>query len=81
MNVRVTRFNEGKRTVLKIDGRLRSVDVSELDQEAHSVKGPLVLDLSELMSADKVGIEGLRELQADGAELRGASPYVQMLLD
>lgn len=81
MNIRVVRFSEDQRTVLKIDGRLQSVDVPELDQEIRSVAGPLVLDLSELMSADKAGIERLRELQADGAELRGASRYVQMLLD
>ena len=81
MNIRVARFSEEQRTVLKIDGRLKSVDVSELDKETQSVEGPLTLDLSELMSADKAGIERLRELQAEGAELRGASRYVQMLLD
>ena len=81
MNIRVGRFSEEQRTVLRIAGRLQSADVSELDKETQSVEGPLVLDLSELMSADKAGIERLRELQAEGAELRGASRYVQMLLD
>ena len=81
MNIRVERFSEEQRTVLKIAGRLQSVDVSELDKEIWSVEGPLTLDLSELMSADNAGIARLRELQADGAELRGASRYVQMLLD
>ena len=81
MNIRVVRFSEEERTVLKIDGRLQSVDVSELDQETRSVEGPLTLDLSELMSADKAGVERLRELQAQGAEMRGASRYMQMLLD
>lgn len=81
MNIRVERFSEEERTVLKIDGRLLSVDVPELDKETRSVEGPLTLDLSELMSADNAGIERLRELQAEGAELRGTSRYVQMLLD
>lgn len=81
MNIRVVRFSEDQRTVLNIAGRLQSVDVSELDKEIRSVEGPLTLDLSELMSADQAGIERLRELQADGAELRSASRYLQMLLD
>lgn len=81
MNIRVVRFSEDQRTVLNIAGRLQSVDVSALDKEIRSVEGPLTLDLSELMSADQAGIERLRELQAEGAELRGTSRYVQMLLD
>lgn len=81
MNIRVVRFSEDQRTVLNIAGRLQSVDVSALDKEIRSVEGPLTLDLSELMSADQAGIERLRELQADGAELRSASRYLQMLLD
>ena len=81
MNIRVERFSEEQRTVLRIAGRLQSADVSELDKETQSVEGPLTLDLSELMSADNAGIERLRELQAQGAEMRGASRYMQMLLD
>ena len=46
-----------------------------------SVDGPLVLDLSELKSADQAAVERLRELASEGAERRGASRYVQMLLD
>ena len=78
--MRVVRFSEQERTVLRIAGRLQCGDVSELDKEIRTVDGPLVLDLSELLSADTAGIERICDLQARGAELRGVSPYAQMLL-
>ncbi len=81
MSVRITRTIGGEQTVLRIAGRLQSADLSILDEEVRSVDGSLVLDLSELVSADKAGIERLRELAGGRAELRGASGYVQMLLD
>jgi hypothetical protein len=81
MSVRITRAIDGERTVLQVAGRLESADLSELDKEIRSLDGPFVLDLSELLSADERGIERLGELAAGAAELRGASGYVQMLLD
>ena len=81
MNVRITTTTDVDPTVIKIVGRLEAADVPELDKEIDSVDGRLVLDLSELKSAEPAGIERLRELAAGGAEFRGASPYVQMLLD
>ena len=81
MNVRIITTNDREQTLLKVAGRLKSADISELDREIRSIAGPFVLDLSELLSADEAGIEKLRELAAGGAELRGASPYVQLLVD
>ena len=81
MNVRITPTIDDQQTVVKVVGRLQSDDISELEKEVCAVEGTLALDLSELLSADKTGIERLRELRAEGAELRGASQYVQLLLD
>ncbi|MBC8868754.1 MAG: hypothetical protein H8E44_05025 [Planctomycetes bacterium] len=81
MNVRIIRRIDGEQTILRIAGRLQSVDLSILAEEIRTVAGPLLLDLSELVSADKAGIEKLCELAGGRAELRGASGYVQMLLD
>ena len=55
--------------------------VPELEKECQSVDGPLVLDLSQFLAADRTGIEAIRDLVSKGAELRGASRYVQLLLD
>jgi anti-anti-sigma regulatory factor len=81
MKVRITKETDSEETIIRIAGRLRSEVIPELEKECQSVVGPLVLDLSELVSADKAGIEKLRELAGGRAELRGVSGYVQMLLD
>ena len=81
MSLRIDRTTVGELTVLRVSGRLQSAEVPELEKEISSAAGRLKLDLSELMSADEAGIKRLRELAFSGAELHGASPYVQLLLD
>ena len=67
-------------TVLKVDGRLKGDDVEELAQAYRSAQGATALDLSELQSADRAGVELLRELASMGAAIRGASPYIELLM-
>lgn len=81
MCFRIIRTIDGDQTHVKVAGRLQPPFESALDKEIRSIDGPFVLDLSELLSADEAGIEKLRQLASSGAELRGASGYVQMLLD
>ncbi|MHC4179498.1 MAG: hypothetical protein ACYSWU_18455 [Planctomycetota bacterium] len=80
MPVRITVTREAHLTVLRIDGQLRSEDVGELANERAAAQGPLVLELSNLQSADPKGVEVLLELVALAAEVRGASPYIELLL-
>ena len=44
------------------------------------MQGRLVLELSNLQSADKVGVDVLLELISLGVQIRGASPYIELLL-
>jgi anti-anti-sigma regulatory factor len=81
MSIRITRTTDAHETVLKIDGRLRCEDVGELAKEQRSVRGPLVLELSNLQSADAAGVEILRRLASAGARIQGASPYIELLLN
>ena len=67
-------------TVLRVDGRLTSEDLDELSREFRAVQGAAVLELSDLQSADRPAVELLQELVSLGAELRGASPYIELLL-
>ena len=50
-------------------------------RECRSVGTPVRLELSGLKSADPDGIEALRALATQGAELTGASPYILRLLE
>jgi hypothetical protein len=81
MGVRITRTTEAGKTVIRVDGQLSVESVPELRRECQLAEVHFVLGLSGLLSADNAGLEILRELASDGAELRGASTYVQMLLD
>lgn len=80
MTIRITTTTDDLRTVLKIDGRLNAEDIEELSRAHRSVEGSAALDLSELQSADRDGVARLRELVALGTEIRGASPYIELLL-
>ena len=80
MAVRITKTISSQETVLQVDGQLRSEDVDDLSRESRSVQGPLVLELSNLMSADPGGVDTLVQLISLGADIRGASPYIDLLL-
>ncbi len=80
MSIRITRTSDSQETVLRIDGQLCLENVAELTREHRSVEGPLVLELSDLQSADKAGVDVLLELISLGVGIRGASPYIDLLL-
>ena len=80
MSIRITRTSDALETVLRIDGQLCLENVAELTGEHRSVEGRLVLELSNLQSADKAGVDVLLELISLGVQIRGASPYIELLL-
>ena len=80
MTIRITVICEAHQNVLRVDGQLSVEDVDELTRECRSSQAPTVLELSNLMSADSAGVKCLRELMSLGAETRGASPYIDLLL-
>jgi len=80
MSVRITKASDSGMTVLHVAGRLRSEDVDALNGEFQGVDGPVALELSELQSADPAGIAALSKIGSLGAEMRGASTYIQLLL-
>ena len=81
MGIRIIKTSNDRETVLRVDGQLRAENVAELTKEQRSVEGPLVLDLSNLQSADEAGVDVLLELISTGTRIRGASPYIELLLN
>lgn len=80
MTIRISETKQAGRTILKVDGRLRSEDVRELTRIFQSVQETAELDLSDLKWADRDGANILRELVSRGVEIHGASPYIELLL-
>jgi anti-anti-sigma regulatory factor len=81
MTVRILTETEPNATVIRIEGDLRVEVIEELDRVSDEAGGPLVLDLTNLGSADAAGLRALGALMKQGAELRGASPYIRMRLE
>ena len=81
MEIRIDVTSEGPETVFRIAGRLSGAAVPQLRKACDPIKGAFVLDLSNLLFADDAGIDVIRTLGEKGAEVRGASPFVQLLLD
>lgn len=78
LTLRITPISTDPPGTLRLEGRLRSEEVSELERSAEA--GVRVLDLEDLVSADEQGLAALRRLRARGVEIRNASHYLAMLL-
>ena len=81
MEIRIDITSEGPETVVYIIGRLSGAAVAELRKACDPIEGVFLLDLSNLLLADDAGIDVIRKLCEKGTEVRGASPFIQLLLD
>ncbi|MGE5362273.1 MAG: STAS domain-containing protein [Bacteroidales bacterium] len=81
MAVRITSEQEEHQFVIHVHGILDATAAALLHAEAgHALPGVLVVDLSGLLNLDEAGSAALCALVAGGARIRGASPYVKLLL-
>jgi anti-anti-sigma regulatory factor len=80
MEIRIDITSEGPETVVYIIGRLSGAAVAELRKACDPIEGVFLLDLSNLLLADDAGIDVIRKLCEKGTKVRGASPFIQLLL-
>ncbi len=80
MTIRISTEAEGTVTTIRIEGQLTSNSVPNVRAARGSANPPLRLDLSGLRSVDSDGIRALQALSEAGADLHGASPYINQLL-
>ena len=71
---------EGDCRIIRLAGRLGEAEVPEL-LTACSGRGPVQLDLSDLVSTDCVGLEALHRVRARGAAFVGVPRHIQLWLD
>jgi len=62
---------------IHLAGRLNAEQVHELRGACAAATGPVRLDLTDLLSADAVGLDALRRLRLSGAEIVGAAHYLR----
>lgn len=81
MGIRIDITSEGPETVIHVVGRLSETTVAELKKACDPIEGTFVVDLSNLLFADDAGTDTILTLCEKGAKVRGASPFIQLLLD
>jgi hypothetical protein len=79
MECRIDLTHHAGTHVVCIAGRLTDVQVPDLLRVCGTLS-PLQLDLAQLDSANAIGIEALQRLQNAGAEIIGATRFIQFLL-
>lgn len=72
---------EGAAVVLHVAGRLVGDAITQLTDACEPMESHYVLDLSKLKFADDAGTEVIRTLCERGAEIRGASTFIKLLIN
>jgi len=81
MDIRIDIETKGLVEVVQISGRLVVSSIQQLTDVCEPMEGNFVLDLSELIFADDAGIDVIRSLREKGADIRGASSFIKLLID
>jgi len=81
MTVRIETSTEGVKTTVSVAGHLEERLVSEFVKTCLSAESELILDLTHLRGVDPASIREIQKLVQAGAVLRGASPFIRLLLD
>jgi hypothetical protein len=68
-------------TVVRIAGRIAGTAIEQFRKACDPIKGDFVLELSNFMFADTEGINAIQAVCDTGAEIKGASPFIRLLLD
>ncbi len=81
MEIRIDIESEGPEPVLHVSGRLTGPAITQLSDACEPIEGRFVLELSKLKFADDDGVEAIRALRESGAEIRGASYFIKILIN
>jgi anti-anti-sigma regulatory factor len=81
MEIRIDIETEGPDVVLHVAGRLAGDAITQLTDVCEPMEGHYVLELSNLMFADDAGAEAIRTIRERGADIRGASSFIKLLIN
>ncbi len=81
MDIRIDIESEGPDVVLHVAGRLTGPAITQLSEACEPMESHYVLDLSKLKFADDAGAEAIRNYCEKGANIRGASSFIKLLIN
>ena len=81
MNIRIDIETKGTVDIVHVSGRLVMSTIMQLTDVCELMEGSFTLDLSELVFVDNAGADVIRGLRGKGADIRGASTFIKLLID
>lgn len=81
MSIRIDYIRSSTETVVNIAGRLSGDAVAQLKTVCDTIEANFIIDLSSLKFADQKGIDIIRAIRDEGARIRGASPFIELLIE
>ena len=82
MTLRLSRMASGQRVTFRFSGELTRKELDEIAATiAREQGGSIVLDLADVTTASREGIEYLRKAAASGAELVNCPPYIERWIE
>jgi hypothetical protein len=78
---RMTTEKRGVLTLVTLDGRLEDPDVEEIHRVLSDVSMPAILSLSGLETCSGGAVAELKKWLSTGFTLKGATPFIRMLLN
>jgi len=81
MSIRIDIETKGTVDIVYVSGRLVMSTTKQLTDVCEPMEGNNVLDLSKLRFIDNEAVEVIRSLRKKGVEIRGASTFINLLID
>jgi hypothetical protein len=78
---RIHKAQDGDRVIVVVAGRVEEAHVGDLNRLCSEDSRSVVLDLTDVLSADHIAVEALRRLRNRGVSIVGAPRYLQFTLD
>jgi hypothetical protein len=74
---KIEKYRDRRSTTIRLIGRMRAEDISELDKEIRESESNIVLDMEELDLVDVEAVRFLGMCETQGVTLVNCSPYIR----
>ena len=77
MTLRIENYADGRKTVIRLSGRLQSTHLDELNTQIESAQSRIALDLSGVVLVDVEVVRFLNGCEDSGVEILHCRPYIR----
>ena len=77
MTLRIENYGDGRKTVIRLSGRLQSTHLDELNTQLEGAQSRIALDLSGVVLVDVEVVRFLNGCEESGVELLHCRPYIR----